>query len=84
MKRSIIVKKIFVFSAIFSIGICFLYLLNFISVLSVLIVLGIGLGISGIPSDRIAPSPADLGVSFGQKIRGLFKRKSDFGGFQKI
>ena len=38
----------------------------------------------GIVSERIGPYPADVGVSFGQKNRGVFKRKSNTGRFQKI
>ena len=40
--------------------------------------------ITGIPSERIVSYPADIGISFGQKIRELFKRKSNTGRFQKI
>ncbi|WP_179364934.1 hypothetical protein [Nitrosarchaeum sp. AC2] len=73
MKKSTLIKKSIVFSVIFSIGILFLYSINFIWVISVLILLGISLGISGIPSERFAPYPADVAVSFGQKIKELFK-----------
>jgi hypothetical protein len=83
VKRSTLFKKILVFSTVFTLGIVFLYSIHFIWVISVLILLGISLGISGIPSERIAPYPADAAVHYTQKFKRLF-RKSDSGKFQKI
>lgn len=72
MKKST-AAKILVFSIIMFIGIYFLYSIHLIGVISVLIVLGIGLSVSGIPSQRIAPYPSDVVVSFVDKIKGLLK-----------
>ncbi|MCE9653284.1 MAG: hypothetical protein K8Q89_09590 [Nitrosarchaeum sp.] len=73
MKKSALIKKSIVFSLVFSIGILFLYSIHFLWVISILVLLGISLGISGIPSERFAPYPADVAVSLGEKIRKLFK-----------
>lgn len=83
MKKYTIIKKILIFATVFTVGILFLYTINFIWVISVLILLGISLAISGIPSERIAPYPADAAVHYTQKIKRLF-RKSNSGKFQKI
>jgi len=73
VERSVL-KKAIIFSSIFLSGIYILYVINFVWVITVLILIGIALGVSGIPSKRIAPYPADEGVLLGHKIRRLFKK----------
>lgn len=73
MKKSIAIKRILVFSTIMFAGVYFLYSIHLIGVISVLIVFGIGLSVSGIPSERIAPYPSDVAISFVNKVRGFLK-----------